>query len=107
MSENKVAGFAPFTLLALGLLFVLLATLAVTQTSGISVSPGGGNQSGPKLGQLTFNAPPYCTSGPLCVALDRVIHTLRRLATRFPNLGPIFNAIITRLQVIQTRLPHL
>lgn len=105
--NSRASALAPVSLIAVGLLMVLLASLAVIQSRGISVSPASSDSSTffePKSGQMSLFAPPYCTSGPVCRALDRVIQVFRRLSARFPFLAPIFARVIARLQAIQARL---
>lgn len=53
----------PFSMLALGLALIMLATFSVVQTERMTVSPVEMDLSSlfePKTGQLTFEAPPYC-----------------------------------------------
>ena len=63
MTSAKATVVAPTTMLAIGLIFILLASLAVVQTQSVTVSPVQSDLSSlfeTKTGQLTLQAPPYC-----------------------------------------------
>lgn len=104
----RASALTPVSLIAVGILMVVLASLAVIQSRGISVSPASTDSSTlfePKGGQISLFAPPYCNTGIVCRALDRVITVFRRLSARFPFLAPLFARVIARLQAIQARMP--
>lgn len=68
MTGTKATAAIPFSMTALGLILILLATFAVVQTQSVTVSPVEADLSSlfePKVGQLTLQAPPYC--GPFDV----------------------------------------
>ena len=63
MTSARANVAAPFSMMVIGLVFILLATLAVVQTQSVTVSPVEADLSSlfeTKTGQLTLQAPPYC-----------------------------------------------
>jgi hypothetical protein len=100
-------------MIVIGVALSLFASLAVVQTRGLSVAPAsvGVESREPKVGQLTFYAPPYCNANPFCAGLSVAIHRLNlqinfllRLAIRFPILAPVMSLVILILRVVQSRL---
>lgn len=108
---NARAGvLTPVSFVAIGLLLVIMASLAVFQTQGISVAPSGGDNGGlfePKSGQISQFAPPYCNQSVFCLRIEAAIQRITALraifAVRFPFLVAVFTAIIARLQALQNR----
>ena len=76
-----------------GLVLILMATLAVVQTQSVTVSPVQADlsslfETAPKTGQLTLQAPPYC--GPFDIFCF-VIALIRAIFARvLPQLAGIF-----------------
>ncbi len=108
---TRASALTPLSLIAVGMAFVLVATLAAIESREISVAPVRGTEAPtffePKTGQMSLFAPPYCTGGLLCRILDRVIRLLRRLIRRFPFLEPILSRQIARIQALQARLADI
>lgn len=82
----------PVTMVAVGLLFVLLASVTVVQgTSAVTTAPVDSGISGlfePATGQLTLHQAPYC--GPfdiLCFLFAILQSVFNRLAAVFGGLG--------------------
>jgi hypothetical protein len=106
--DSRTGTLTPISLITVGLLLVLLASLAVVQSRGISTSPASSESPTlfePKAGQISLFAPPYCSSGLVCRILDRVIAILRRVAARFPAAAPGLARAIAQIQAVQARLP--
>jgi hypothetical protein len=113
MAHWKAGSFTPYSMMVIGLLLAIVASLTVVQANTISARPAttGVTQLTPKSGQLAVHAPPYCTSGPFCAgilaairALNRQIEFLARLQVRFPFLADALAAVIAVLRGIQSRL---
>lgn len=105
MNATRAGRLGPSSLIVLGVLMAILASIAAVQTRGITASPGGAetSQFEPKVGQLSLEQPPYCT-GQACVQLNAAITLLTALRTRFAFLAPMFDMLITLLVRLQTRL---
>lgn len=88
------ATFAPFSMMVIGLVFILLATLAVVQTQSVTVSPVESDLSSlfeTKTGQLTLQAPPYCGQFDVfCFVVFVLQRVLARLAEVFGGLSGAF-----------------
>ena len=88
----------PFSMMAIGLLFIILASLAVVQTQSVTVSPVQADLSSlfeTKTGQLTLQAPPYCGRFDIFCFIIFILRTIfNRLAAFFggffPGAGPPF-----------------
>lgn len=112
MRTSRAGTVAPYSMIVIGLVLAILASLAVVQSSGISVTQAAEvEQLEPKIGQLALHAPPYCPPGAFCRGLNGAINRLNaqinflmRLADRFPELAPVVERVITTLRGIQTRL---
>ncbi len=105
MTVTRAGRIGPYSMILLGVLVAILASLAVVQTRDITASPAGTetSQFEPKIGQLTLEAPPYCTGG-ICARFNAVISLLTTLKARFPFLARVFDSLIATLVAIQIRL---
>jgi hypothetical protein len=80
----------PASFLAIGLALILLATLSVVQTQRMTVSPVDMDLSSlfePKMGQLTFEAPPYCGQFDIFCFIAQIFRLI------FERLEQLFRAI--------------
>jgi hypothetical protein len=81
-------------MLAIGLLFILLASLAVVQTQSVTVSPVQTDLSSlfeTKTGQMTLQAPPYCGRFDIFCFIIFILRTVfSRLAAIFGGFGGFF-----------------
>jgi hypothetical protein len=106
--SSKASTLTPVSMITVGLLILLIASLAVVQSREISISPASTDSTSlfePKGGQSSLFAPPYCSTGQMCRVLDQVIALFRRLAVRFPVAAPGLARGIAQVQAAQARLP--
>ena len=85
---------APFSMLTIGLILILVATLTVVQSQSVTVSPVQADLNSlfeVKTGQLTLEAPPYC--GPIgifCFVVNLLRLIFNRILAVFGGLGASF-----------------
>lgn len=90
MTSARATVAAPFSMMAIGLVFILLATLAVVQTQSVTVSPVEADLSSlfeTKTGQLTLQAPPYCGRFDIFCFIIFILRTV------FAKLAVLFGGI--------------
>lgn len=84
----------PFSMMTIGLLFIILASLTVVQTQSVTVSPVEADLSSlfeTKTGQLTLQAPPYCGRFDIFCFIIFILRTVfARLAGIFGGFGGFF-----------------
>jgi hypothetical protein len=104
---------APYSMIVIGVTVAMLASLAVVETRGMSVAPAGAGIESfePRVGQLTYYAPPYCNADALCLGLNIAIQRLNlqigflvELGVRFPRLAPVMSRVVRVLKAVQRTL---